>query len=82
MHYKLTQAKERCEARAALATFTYQHTMSSQEMDQLLSRMVGSSSRGVQCNYDNDYSSDKTPLSCVMTGHFDSGKSTIFLFTY
>ena len=68
---KLAQAKERREARAALTTSTYQHTMSSQEMDQLLSNR----SRGSQYNYDAD-GSDKTRLSLVMTDHFDPGNST------
>ena len=72
---KLAQAKERRDTRAALTTSTYQQTMSSQEMDQLLNDMVGNSS-GSQYNYGGDDSSDKTRLSLVMTGHFDSGKST------
>ena len=37
--------------------------------------MVGNSSRGSPHNYDDD-SSHKTRLSLVITGHFDSPKST------
>ena len=51
--------------------------MSSQELNKLLNDLIGnSSSPGPQYNHGDGDSSDKTPLSLVMTGDFDSGKST------